>query len=212
MVQAFTPQFTATLSELLAWRRDVRRFRRDALDEDVLASLFSAAQLAPSVGNSQPWRFVRVRSDPLREALAHHVDSEVVTAGSRLLDQTKQDAYAKLKLHGLHEAPEIIAVFCDESTRDGSGLGAATMPETRTYSVVLAIHNLWPAARARGLAVGWVSILKPDYVCALLNAPSDWRFIAVLCLGWPEAPSGTPELERLGWQSRNSWERHVSVV
>jgi 5,6-dimethylbenzimidazole synthase len=206
----FGPAFRSDLSDLLGWRRDVRRFRSDPIDEEMVAGLLELAQKAPSVGNSQPWRFVRMRSGDLRAALADHVDAEVARAGEAYADAARHAAYAALKLHGLREAPEIVAVFCDEATELGSGLGAATMPEARAYSVVLAIHTLWLAARAQGLALGWVSILRPAFVAELLETPPDWRLIALLCLGRPEAPSDTPELERLDWQARTPWKDNVS--
>lgn len=208
---AFTPDFRDDLAALLAWRRDVRHFRRDPLDEAVVEDLLATAQLAPSVGNSQPWRFVRVRSPDLRENLARHVDGEVARAGEAMADAARRDAYGALKLHGLREAPEVIAVFCDDATPIGSGLGAATMPQTREWSVVLAIHTLWLAARAHGLGLGWVSILTPDHVTRLLDAAPSWRFVALLCLGVPEEADVVPELERRGWQARLDWREAVSV-
>lgn len=206
----FTPEFRDDLATLLAWRRDVRRFRRDPVGEDVVAQLLAAAQLAPSVGNSQPWRFVRVRSAPLREALTRHVDGEVARAGQAMPDPDRRAAYAALKLHGLDHAPEVIAVFCDDATEIGGGLGAATMPQTREWSVVMAIHTLWLAARAKGLGLGWVSIADPAAVTALLDVPPAWNFIALLCFGEPEEPHVVPELERLGWQARLDGGANVS--
>lgn len=210
-VPAFTPEFREDLATLLAWRRDVRHFRADPVSEDVVADLLATAQLAPSVGNSQPWRFVRVRSAPLRADLARHADVESARAGAALPDAERRAAYARLKLHGIDTAPEVIAVFCDEGTAAGSGLGAATMPQTRAWSVVMAIHTLWLAARARGLGLGWVSIVEPAYVTALLDVPAPWRFIALLCLGHPQEPEVVPELERRDWQARIDWKANVSV-
>jgi 5,6-dimethylbenzimidazole synthase len=204
----FDAGFRDDLAALLTWRRDVRHFRREAIDEDIVAELLATAQLAPSVGNSQPWRFVRVRSPALREELARHVDAEAQRAGEAMAG--RREAYAALKLHGLREAPEVIAVFCDDATDIGAGLGAATMPQTREWSVVLAIHTLWLAARARGLGLGWVSIVEPEVVTALVGVPQGWRFIALLCLGEPEACDVVPELERRGWQARLDGSTHVS--
>jgi 5,6-dimethylbenzimidazole synthase len=206
------PQFDAAfrddLAALLAWRRDVRHFRRDPIGEEVVAELLATAQLAPSVGNSQPWRFVRVRSPELRAELARHVDAEAERAGVAMGE--RREAYAALKLHGLDRAPEVLAVFCDDATGAGFGLGAATMPQTREWSVVLAIHTLWLAARARGLGLGWVSIAEPQAVTALIGVPQGWRFVALLCLGAPEHCDPVPELERRGWQARIEGSAHVS--
>ena len=205
----FDPVFREELARLIGWRRDVRRFRTKAIPESEVQNLLRLAQLAPSVGNAQPWRFVRVRSPALRTALADHVDAEISRAGEAIAPD-RRDAYAALKLHGLREAPEIVAVFCDEETVAGGGLGAATMPETRAYSVVLAIHTVWLAARAAGIALGWVSIVDPAHVARLLDVPAGWRLVALLCLGWPEDESEMPELERLGWQDRLDWRANVS--
>ena len=108
--------------------------------------------------------------------------------------------YARLKLSGLCEAPVHLAVFCDGETSTGSGLGARTMPETLAYSTAMAIYTFWLAARARGVGVGWVSILEPETVCGALDVPAHWRFVAYLCVGYPSETSVTPELKRVGWE------------
>lgn len=204
----FDPVFQDQLAALIGWRRDVRRFRRDPLPDGAVEGLLALAQQAPSVGNSQPWRFVRVRSSDLRERLAEHADVQVARAGE-LIAAARRPLYDRLKLHGLREAPEVMAVFCDEGTTVGGRLGAATMPEARAYSVVLAIHTLWLAARARGIGLGWVSIVDPRTVATMLDVPREWRLIGLLCLGWPEEESEVPELERLGWQARVDGGDHV---
>ncbi|MFT3966736.1 MAG: 5,6-dimethylbenzimidazole synthase [Sphingobium sp.] len=205
----FDAAFREELAALIGWRRDVRRFRADPLPDGAAEELLALAQMAPSVGNSQPWRFVRLRSADLRAALAAHADAQAAEAGKRIAPERRAH-YAGLKLHGLDSAPEVMAVFCDDGTAIGGGLGAATMPEARAYSVVLSIHTLWLAARARGIALGWVSIVDPAFVAALLDVPPGWRLIALLCLGWPEEETDVPELERLGWQARLDWRTHVS--
>ncbi|MEW9856520.1 5,6-dimethylbenzimidazole synthase [Novosphingobium sp. M1R2S20] len=209
MAPRFSPEFREELAALLAWRRDVRHFRTDPIDEALLSRLLVTAQCAPSVGNSQPWRFVRVRSPELRAELAAHVDQQAALAGSTMTDPERKTAYAALKLHGLDHAPEVVAVFCDDATETGHGLGAATMPQTRTWSVVLAIHTLWLAARAEGLGLGWVSIAEPGAVTTMVQVPAGWRFVALLCLGYPSTPDTVPELERRGWQARLDGRPHV---
>ena len=200
------PDFDATfrdgLDRLLRWRRDVRHFRPDPVGETAMQELFAAAALAPSVGNAQPWRIVRLRSPALRDALATHVDAASAAAAARLPDADRRTRYDRLKLHGLREAPELLAVFSDEAPAAGHGLGRATMPEMLRYSTVMAIHTMWLAARARGIGLGWVSILDPDHVTALIDVPAEWTLIALLCIGYPEAPAVVPELERRGWQAR----------
>ena len=117
--------------------------------------------------------------------------------------------YSRLKLSGMREAPLQFAVFCDEATEKGAGLGAATMPETRRYSVVAAITQMWLAARARGLGLGWVSIIDPQRLARDLDVPEGWALVGYLCLGWPAEESETPELERAGWETRRGAPRVI---
>ena len=200
----FDAAFRATFADLLAWRRDVRHFRtEEPPDEAVLAELFDLAALAPSVGNCQPTRFVRVDDKARRSSIRANFEAANHDA---LSDYTGQRAalYAKLKLAGLSDAPIQLAVFCDEATEQGHGLGARTMAETRRYSTVCALHTFWLAARARGLGVGWVSILDPNAIARALDVPRAWTFIAYLCVGFPREEHLIPELERLGWQAREA--------
>lgn len=198
------------LETLLVWRRDVRHFDTRPVPEAEIERLFASAQLAPSVGNAQPWRFLRLRTSALRTALVDHVDQAARDAGARYGEGERQALYTSLKLHGLREAPEIIAAFSDDRPAQGHGLGIATMPEALRYSTILAVHTLWLTAQSRGLGLGWVSILDPATVARLLDTPPAWHFIALLCLGYPQAPSDIPELERRGWQARRDWRANVS--
>lgn len=197
----FDDRFRGELATLLRWRRDVRHFDTRALADGELSALIEIACLSPSVGNAQPWRFVRIRSAALRETLADHVDAESGKA-SQGYDPARREAYRALKLHGIRETPELLVVLCDDVPVAGHGLGRATMAETLRYSCVTAIHTLWLAARARGIGMGWVSILDPERVTALIAVPTGWTMIALLCLGYPADPSETPELERRHWQAR----------
>ncbi|MFC3308917.1 5,6-dimethylbenzimidazole synthase [Blastomonas aquatica] len=201
----FDSAFREQLDQLLAWRRDVRQFDTRPLPDGLLDTLLETACHGPSVGNAQPWRFVRIVSPTLRQRLADTVDAQKRAAGERYSGGRKA-LYDGLKLHGLREAPEIVAVFCDEQGEAGHGLGRATMPETVCWSVVTAIHTLWLAARAQDIGLGWVSIIDPAGMNAQLDVPGDWRFIALLCLGYPERESETPELVRHGWQDRLPFE------
>jgi 5,6-dimethylbenzimidazole synthase len=197
----FDGAFRAQLAALLAWRRDVRRFRGDALPAGALDRLIETACLAPSVGLSQPWRFVIVGEAARREA----VREEFRASNAQALAAYSGDRaarYAALKLEGLREAPEQFAVFCDRATTAGHGLGRRTMPEMAEYSVVAAVCTLWLAARAEGLGLGWVSILDPTRMAALLEVPPDWRFIGYFCLGYPLNEDDRPELERARWERR----------
>jgi 5,6-dimethylbenzimidazole synthase len=148
---AFDAEFRARLRVLLAWRRDVRRFRCDALPEGAVERLLELACLAPSVGLSQPWRFVLVN---------------------------------------------------DRETTQGHRLGRYTMSEMIEYSAVAAVHTLWLAARAEGIGMGWVSILDPRTITAILDVPANWKLIGYFCLGFPEAEDDVPVLQRLRWEER----------
>lgn len=205
MQQAPTPlfdaKFRAALSTLFEWRRDVRHFRTDPLPPGLLAELLETAALAPSVGLSQPWRFVIV-DDPVRRAAVRD-DFERCNAAA-LSGQAADRAarYAGLKLAGLDQASCHLAVFADSDPVQGGGLGRWTMPQTAEWSAVMAVHTLWLAARAAGLGVGWVSILDPLTVARILDVPAKWAFIGYFCIGWPQTEDRTPELAREGWEQR----------
>jgi 5,6-dimethylbenzimidazole synthase len=198
----FSPQFRADLLSLLSWRRDVRRFAPKVLSDETLERLLRIASLAPSVGLSQPWRFVTVSSQARRTQIA----TCFAQSNAEALDAQAGDraaAYASLKLAGLDEAPQHVAVFADPTTEQGYGLGRETMPETIAYSAVLAIHTLWLAARAERIGMGWISILDPRRVAEILDVPSEWIFIGYLCIGYPLQADDVPELERAGWEQRH---------
>ena len=197
----FEPAFRARLRELLLWRRDVRRFRPDPLPHGVLESLIELACLSPSVGLSQPWRFVIVE-DPARRAAVR--DNFTACNAQALSAQAPERAalYARLKLAGLGEAPVHFAVFADRATTQGHGLGRRTMPEMIEYSTVTAVHTIWLAARAQGIGLGWISILDPAAIACILDVPAAWKFIGYFCLGYPQAEDTVPELEAAGWQAR----------
>jgi 5,6-dimethylbenzimidazole synthase len=201
MTPTFDAIFRAQLRELVLWRRDVRRFRRDPIARERIDALLEIASHAPSVGLSQPWRFVHVDSPERRLA----VIKSFTDANQRALagyTGEKHETYAKLKLAGLKEAPVHLAVFSDDATHTGSGLGQQTMPETLHYSVVAAIQTLWLAARADGIGMGWVSILDPQRIAEILDVPPAWRLIGYFCLGYPVADNDRPELETAKWEQR----------
>src|SRR6516164_6989508 len=197
----FDEGFRARLRELLVWRRDVRRFRSEPLPAGTLERLIETACLAPSVGLSQPWRFVIVDDPARRRAVLEDFRSCNAEALKSYADDLAA-RYAKLKLAGLEEAPSQVAIFADPATQTGHGLGRRTMPEMIEYSVVAAIHTLWLAARAEGIAMGWLSILTPGRINQVLDVPEAWRFLGYFCLGFPQADSDSPELERAGWERR----------
>ncbi len=197
----FSGDFRDELFELMRWRRDVRRFRTDPVDEALLARCLDAFSLAPSVGLSEPWRIIRVDSARARAKATENFED---TNAQALASYDKKDAdnYSRLKLAGLQNAPVHLAIFCDDATPKGKKLGAKTMPEMRRYSVVSAVTLFWLACRAEGLGLGWVSILDADRLKTDLQAADDWALIGYFCVGYPERDDDTPELERHNWETR----------
>jgi 5,6-dimethylbenzimidazole synthase/histidinol-phosphate aminotransferase len=198
--------FCEQLGKLFRMRRDVRSFKRDAIAPEALHRWIEAACMAPSVGLSQPWKFVSINNLSRRIKVAQEFESQNQIAGKQF-DSELAAKYRELKLAGLREAPEQIAVFIDPDPAQGRGLGRQTMPESVAYSVVAAIQNFWLAARSEGVGVGWVSILRPDAINAILEVPDHWQLIAYLCVGYPLATDvETPELESCGWENRGKLE------
>ncbi len=208
---SFDAAFQDRLETLIAWRRDVRRFSKRPVPSGLIDHLLDLAQLAPSVGNSQPWRWVQVESAEKRAEIRANFlacNAEALAAQS----DGRAEVYATLKLEGMDRAPLQFAIFCDIETTQGHGLGRHTMPEMLEYSTVAMITTFWLAARAAGLGVGWVSILDPGRVAATLVVPDSWKLVAYLCIGWPEEEHLDPELERFGWQARDTAGRRVKIV
>jgi 5,6-dimethylbenzimidazole synthase len=200
---SFDEPFRRQLRELFVWRRDVRRFRPDPLPSDAIERLIEIACLSPSVGLSQPWRFVIVEDKARRRAV---IENFKTCNADALQSYSGERAarYAALKLSGLEEAPGHLAVFAETTGSVGHGLGRATMPETVEYSVVAAVCSMWLAARAEGIGVGWVSILNPASIHEILEVPESWKFIGYFCVGYPEAEFDRPELERADWEYRRA--------
>jgi 5,6-dimethylbenzimidazole synthase len=205
---AFDPAFQAQLRELLRLRRDVRRFRTDPLPEGLLLELLEAAHHAPSVGLSQPWRFVQVEDPGHRQAVIQEFERANQEA-ARIYDGEQAEQYLALKLAGLREAPVHLLVCVETDPEHGHGLGRQTQPETLRASTVCAIQNLWLTARAKGVGVGWVSILEPARLAPVLDLPASWDWVAYLCIGWPQQEPEIPELERLKWDHRTPLADHL---
>ena len=199
----FDDAFRARLRSLFEWRRDVRRFRPDPVAPALLDALLETANLAPSVGLSQPWRFVIVDDPARRDAI--RADFQRCN-GLALAEQPGDRAarYARLKLAGLDEAPIHLAAFAVPDPAQGHGLGRHSIPETTSYSAVLAVHTLWLAVRAAGLGLGWVSILTPAEVTRVLDVPPAWIFVGYFCLGHPRTEDDVPALERAAWETRRA--------
>ncbi len=198
----FDDAFRENFEQLVRWRRDVRRFRPDPLDARLVEHLLRVAAHAPSVGHSQPWRFVDV-ADSARRAAVRENFLACNAAALAHYEGEQARLYATLKLAGLDDAPVHLAVFVDDATEAGHGLGRQTMPSTLDYSAVLAVHTLWLVARAYGIGVGWLSIVDPIAVRETLDVPAAWRLIAYLCVGYPAEEHLDPELERHGWEDRD---------
>jgi 5,6-dimethylbenzimidazole synthase len=183
-------------------RRDVRSgFLPEALADDVLLRLLGAAHNAPSVGLMQPWRFIVIRSLRVRGAV-RDIFSQAQKLAADSYEGERGELYRGLKLEGILEAPQNLCIACDPVSERGHGLGRQSMPETAIYSAVCAVQNLWLAARAEGIGVGWVSILDPDALKTLLGIPAHMVLIAYLCLGYVDGFEANPQLERLGWEKR----------
>jgi 5,6-dimethylbenzimidazole synthase len=191
-------------------RRDVRRgFLPEPLPQEVIDRLLTAAHYAPSVGFMQPSRFIVIRSLEIRKQV-HSIFRVANQEALASYQGARQEQYAQLKLEGILEAPQNLCVLCDSTSEQGHGLGRQTMPETALYSTVCAIQNLWLAARAEGVGVGWVSILSPNSLRSVLNIPAHILPVAYLCMGYVDSFGSSPELELVGWEKRSTLASVVS--
>jgi nicotinate-nucleotide--dimethylbenzimidazole phosphoribosyltransferase len=190
----------AAVHRVIADRRDIRRFRPDEVPADVLRRVLEAAHRAPSVGLMQPWRLIVVSDPHTRVEIRRLAQSERLRQADRF--DARARAFLDQKIEGVVEAPLGICVCCDHGDPGTEVLGRGTIPETDVYSTACAIENLWLAARAEGLGVGWVSFYRPADLRALLQIPARVDPIAYLCLGWPDERPRRPGLEATGWSSR----------
>ncbi len=198
---AFPAGDRAAAYAVIEARRDVRRFRPDPIPDDVLRRVLGAAHVAPSVGHSQPWRFIVVRDPDIRTRAGLLADRERLRQAAQL----EPDAARRLKdlkLEGLREAPIGVVVCCDRRTPAAGVLGRATFADADMWSCAAAIENLWLAARAEGLGLGWVTLFQPDDIAALMHLPAGVVTLGWLCLGWPDERPPEPGLQRAGWSSR----------
>lgn len=180
-------------------RRDMRHFSGGVVADDMLQRLLSAAHHAPSVGFMQPWRFIRVRSRPLREGVHALIEEERVLTAKALGE--REDEFMKLKVQGVLDAAEVLVVALPPG-REQHVFGRRTLPEMDVASAACAIQNLWLAARAEGLGMGWVSIFDPLQLAALLQMPEGAKPIAVLCLGPVAGFYDQPMLQAEKWARR----------
>ena len=195
----FSEAEIASVYRAMRERRDMRHFLPDPVAPDVLLRLLEAAHLAPSVGLMQPWRFVRISDSLLRSEIHKLVEKERVETAKEL--GHRQEEFMKLKVEGILECGELLVVSLMEQ-REQHVFGRRTLPEMDLASVACAIQNMWLAARAEGLGMGWVSLFDPDLLGDVLKLPKGAKPVAILCLGHVDEFYSVPMLEKEGWTTR----------
>lgn len=198
---AFDENTINALHGVIGARRDVRRYRPDAVPEALLRTVLEAGHRAPSVGHSQPWRFVVVTSQATRDRAAALADRARLDQAEQL-EPDRRARMLDLQLDGVREAPLGIVVACDRRSAAAGVLGRATFPDADLWSCACAIQNMWLAARAAGLGMGWVTLFRPDDLAELIGLPAGVATLGWLCLGWPDERPPDPGLERQGWSQR----------
>jgi 5,6-dimethylbenzimidazole synthase len=193
---AFSPEERAAVYRAIAERRDMRHFSGGEVAPELLAHLLEAAHQAPSVGLMQPWRFIRVTSSELRERIHALVEAERVRTAEALGERS--DEFMRLKVEGIRDCAELLVAALMDG-REAHVFGRRTLPEMDLASLSCAIQNLWLAARAEGLGMGWVSLFEPDALAELLGMPAGSKPVAVLCLGPVNAFYPAPMLALEGW-------------
>ncbi|MFT5590929.1 MAG: 5,6-dimethylbenzimidazole synthase [Bradyrhizobium sp.] len=197
----FSNDDIAAVYRVIAERRDVRHFLSDPIDPDLMVRVLQAAHLAPSVGFMQPWRFIRIVDPAQRQAVYELVEQERIATAHALAQ--REDEFMRLKVEGIRECGEVLVVAlmdrCEEHV-----FGRRTLPEMDLASVSCAIQNMWLAARAEGIGMGWVSMFEPEQLKQLLQMPAGAKPIAILCLGHVAAFYAKPMLEQQGWAARQS--------
>ncbi|WP_019144029.1 5,6-dimethylbenzimidazole synthase [Aeromicrobium massiliense] len=197
------------LYDVIARRRDVRaEFTGEPVPEDVLGRVLGAAHSAPSVGHSQPWDFVLVREPATLDAFATHVATERDTFAASLPAE-RRGTFDRIKIEGIRESGLGVVVTHDPTRGGQHVLGRHAIADAGLYSVCLAIQNLWLAATAEGLGVGWVSFYREPFLRELVGAPEHVRPVAWLCVGTVERLQEVPDLERHGWRTRRPLEQAV---
>lgn len=195
----FSNDDIAAVYKVIAERRDIRHFLPDPIEPELLARLLHAAHLAPSVGFMQPWRFIRISDPALRISIHRMVEQERINTAHALHE--REDEFMRLKVEGVRECGELLVVALMDR-REEHVFGRRTLPEMDLASVACAIQNIWLAARAEGIGMGWVSLFDPQQLALLLGMPTGAKPIAILCLGHVEAFYPKPMLELEGWAAR----------
>ncbi|NMY50529.1 MULTISPECIES: 5,6-dimethylbenzimidazole synthase [unclassified Pseudomonas] len=194
--QAFSPEERAAVYRAIAERRDMRHFSGGEVAPELLARLLEAAHQAPSVGLMQPWRFIRITRPALREAIHGLVEEERTRTAEALGERS--DEFMRLKVEGIRDCAELLVVALMDG-REAHVFGRRTLPEMDLASLACAIQNLWLAARAEGLGMGWVSLFEPQALADVLNMPTGSKPLAVLCLGPVTEFYEAPMLVQQGW-------------
>ncbi|WP_300656174.1 5,6-dimethylbenzimidazole synthase [Pseudomonas sp.] len=194
--QAFSPEERAAVYRAIAERRDMRHFSPGRVEPEVLRRLLEAAHQAPSVGLMQPWRFIRITRPALRESIQQLVEQERLHTAEALGERA--DEFMRLKVEGIRDCAELLVVALMDR-REAHVFGRRTLPEMDLASMACAIQNLWLAARAEGLGMGWVSLFEPQALAELLSMPPGSKPLAVLCLGPVAAFYDVPMLVQQGW-------------
>ncbi len=195
------PEHLASLESVITARRDIRRFRPDPLPEPVLRAVLESGHRAPSVGHSQPWRFIVVTEAATRDAAALMADRARLRQAAGMTEESAR-GLLDLRLEGIREAPLGVVVACDRRAPAAGVLGRATFPDTDLWSCAAAIENIWLTARAHGVGLGWVTLFEPAELAALLGLPDGVETLGWLCLGYPDERPPEPGLERAGWSRR----------
>lgn len=213
-VHAFSDDERAAVYRAIAERRDIRHFLSDPIDPALLQRLLEAAHHAPSVGLMQPWRFIRITDRAMRNELHALVESERLATAKAL--QQREDEFLRLKVEGVRECAEVLVVALMDR-REPHIFGRRTLPQMDLASVACAIQNLWLAARAEGIGMGWVSLFDPNALADLLRMPAGSEPVAILCLGHVAEFYPRPMLQSEGWREpqplsellmENHWETH----
>jgi nicotinate-nucleotide--dimethylbenzimidazole phosphoribosyltransferase len=205
---AFDEATVAAVGTVVAARRDVRRFRPDEVPAPLLRQVLLAGHQAPSVGHSQPWRFVVVREQATRDRAAILADRERLRQAD-LLTEERRSRLLDLQLEGIREAPVGVVVACDRRAPAAGVLGRAGFVDADLWSCACAIENMWLVARAVGLGLGWVTLFRPEDLAGLLGLPAGVETLGWLCVGWPDERPPSPGLERHGWSERTPLEAVV---
>lgn len=206
MTQEISQQERDNFYKVLYGRRDVRSlFLKDSIPEDCLMRVLHAAHHAPSVGLSEPWSFVVVSEEDTKQRV-YNAFCKANAEATELFEGERKALYKNLKLQGILDAPINVLVTCDRDRGGSVVLGKTHQPEMDVYSSVCAVQNLWLAARAENIGMGWVSIIHPQALIEIFKLPENIVPIAYLCLGYVEQFDEQPELETRGWAKRGPLE------